>query len=48
MIDALAKLFDESDVPLELFFGVKLQNRLQALTSLCQHTTSVKCSFWMR
>jgi hypothetical protein len=48
MIGSLASLFNEWDVPLELFFEVKLQNRLQELASLCQHTTTAMCSSWMR
>jgi len=48
MVGGLASLFDEPDLSLELFFGVKLQNRLQELSSLCQHITSAMSSSWMR
>jgi len=48
MVGGLASVFDEPNLSLELFFGVKLQNRLQELSSLCQHITSAMSSSWMR
>lgn len=48
MIGALASLLNEWDVPLELFFEGKLQNRLQRFVSVCQHANKRVRSSWIR